>query len=82
MQVANAKRTLTKGELCVIFGIYSRSSGKPYYHRLRELYFTEKALEEMDISLEEYRQTNAAFTFDQTKRIIEYFDIKPEEIPE
>lgn len=75
-------RLLTKKDLCRIFGEYSPKSFRMYYHRLKERYFTPEALEELEISPEEFEKVGNGkpFTFAQTRRIIAYFDIKPDEL--
>lgn len=75
-------RTLTKSALCRIFGLYSRRSGKCYYEKLRETYFTNDALEKMGITQQEYekRVGGKPFTFEQSERIIAHFRITREEL--
>lgn len=78
---ASPFRVLTKGQLCEIFGLKSRSrTGQRYYYKkLRSDYFTDAALNELNIPLSRYKKVNGNFTFAETKRIIEYFKITPDE---
>ena len=68
---------LTKGKLCEIFGLRS-PKGKKYYRKLREHIFTDEVLEELRLTVEDYKRRQ--FTYAQTQRIIQKFDIQAHEI--
>lgn len=74
-------RLLTKKALCSAFGLVSRS-GHCYYSTLRKSYFSDQALKDLSISLARYQAIKgmSTFTFDESIRIIKYFDIRPEEL--
>ena len=79
MQLNLAKvKTISKGELCRVFGLFSQRTGRCYYSRLRKRFFTDEALKNMGISAEEYRVPT--FSFEHTQIIIEYFKIEAHEI--
>ena len=71
-------KTLTKGELCRIFGLYSQTSGRCYYTRLRQRFFTDEALKKLGLTREDYKVRT--FSFDQTQAIIKHFKIQRDEI--
>lgn len=75
-------RPLNKKDLCVIFGLTSHSSGRAYYPELKKRYFTREALEKIGMSDEEYNSIRCGkfFSFDQSKRIIEHFNILAEDL--
>lgn len=77
-------RLLDKATLCIIFGEYSKSSFTYYYTNLRQRYFTDEVLSDLGISIERYRSVIGGnyFTFAESKRIIEYFDITEDELQE
>ncbi|MEL6140315.1 MAG: hypothetical protein AAFU67_01715, partial [Bacteroidota bacterium] len=76
------RKTLYKSELADIFGLRA-ASGRIYYTKLRELYFTDEALNKLGISPEDYAKVRQRpFDYIQTQRIIEFFNITPEEIME
>lgn len=85
MQTASVpyRRTLTKQDLCRIFGLVS-PSGRCYYGRLRLENFTDEVLAAIGITPEEYRKTSRGrhFTYEQTQRIIEHFELTREELKE
>lgn len=74
-------RVLTKADLCRIFGLYSARSGNTYPKRLRQIYFTDSALDSLNISVERYRSAKT-FTYEESQRIIEHFKIESYEIQE
>ncbi|MCB0707437.1 MAG: hypothetical protein KDC34_19105 [Saprospiraceae bacterium] len=76
------KRRLSKGDLCRIFGLYSRSSGIVYYQTLRNDYFTDEDLEALGITRKRYNNIKGSrqFSFAESRRIIEYFKIESYEI--
>lgn len=78
------QRTFNKADLCYIFGLFSAKSNKVYYSQLKKIYFTEEAMKELGITPERYSQITAGrtFSFNETKKIIEYFNIQPEEMTE
>lgn len=78
------KRILTKADLCIIFGEYSRTSSLKYTGKLRQIYFTDEALEQMNITLDRFNQIRGgrSFSYAESQRIIEYFQINKEELNE
>lgn len=77
-------RTFTKQQLCIVFGLHSKTYKTYYYKRLREEYFTNEVLEQIGMTREDYNQVyrNRHFTFMQSKRIIDIFQIEKEELEE
>lgn len=77
-----AIRLLNKASLCYIFGEYTRGSNKPYYSKLRQFYFTDEVLQELNISEDRYNEVNGghSFTFSESIRIIQYFKISLDEL--
>lgn len=71
-------RVLSKADLCRIFGLYSLKSGRTYPKKLRSVYFTDAALESLNIPFERYQSVVglATFTYPESQRIIEYFKIE------
>jgi len=70
---------LSKGDLCVIMGLYSRSSGRRYYHRLRTEVFTDEALSQLGIDQDDYARIRV-FNPLQTKKIVELYGIEKEQM--
>jgi len=75
-------RTLTKKQLCYIFGLTSPSGKTLYYKKLRSEYFTEETLQIIGLSSIQYTNLKGGkpFTFAQTRAIIKLFDISPDEL--
>ena len=75
-------RTLTKKQLCDLFGLHSGSRTKRYYERLRTDFFNDETLEAIEMTLEDYKNVTGGrpFSFQQTLKIISYFQISDEEL--
>jgi hypothetical protein len=71
-------RPLSKSDLCEIFGMVS-AGGHNYYGKLRKLIFTDKVLSELNISKDRYNRVRT-FTYLESKRIIEFFQIEKHEM--
>lgn len=74
-------RTITKKELCSIFGLISPSGRTIYYNKLRDLYFTPAVLDRLGITQAQYNalQGGKPFSYRHTKAILAEFDISPDE---
>jgi hypothetical protein len=73
---------LSKGDLCYVFGLVNMRGDRRYYSRLRKYVFTDNALKEIGISEERYNQIKgkATFTALESQRIIQKFQLTPEEL--
>ena len=62
--------TLSKKQLCIALGLYSRQSNRVYYDKLRKHYLTNTVLQELNISPDTFDR-RGAYTFDaiSTKRL-------------
>lgn len=76
------RRTFTKQQLCIIFGLHSPSYQTFYYRRLRNEYFTDEVLTKIGMTPTDYSEVNRnrRFTYLQSLKIIEVFQIEPEEL--
>jgi hypothetical protein len=74
-----AKKLLSKQDLCRIFGLYSEQTGIAYYQALREKVLTDEVLERLNIDKEAYKYRKV-FTADESRRIIEHFQIEKHEL--
>lgn len=72
-------RRISKKELAIIFGFYSRGSGRAKTQRLREEVFTDLVLAEIGITKDTYRRRRI-FMPTETAKIVDYFQIKPNEL--
>lgn len=72
-------RRISKKELAIIFGFYSRGSGRAKTQRLREEVFTDLVLAEIGITEDTYRRRRI-FMPTETAKIVDYFQIKPNEL--
>lgn len=74
-------RRISKKELAIIFGFYSRGSGRTKTTRLRAEVFTDVVLQELGIPEEVYR-IRRIFLPAETAKIVDYFKITIHEISE
>ena len=72
-------RRISKKELAIIFGFYSRGSGRTKTQRLRAEVFTDLVLQELGIPVEVYK-IRRVFLPAETAKIVDYFKINPNEI--
>lgn len=72
-------RRISKKDLSLIFGFYSRHSGRYYAHRLRKEVFTDLVLKELGITDDEYKALRI-FNPHQTTRIVTYFNITKDDL--
>lgn len=68
-------KRISKSELARIFGLFGPGSSRPKTDRLRTEVFTDVVLTELKISPEFYRKRRV-FPAEETRRIIEYFNIE------
>jgi len=65
---------ISKKRLAIIFELYSRRTGRHYPERLRKEVFTDTVLQEIGLTVEDYRRTRV-FDAVTTMKIISYFSI-------
>jgi len=77
------RRTLTKQELCIMFGLVS-PLGRCYYGRLRLENFTDSVLDAIGMTSDRYKAVSRGrrFTYEETQRIIEHFEFTDKELLE
>ncbi len=77
-----AIRTITKKELCILFGLVSPSGRTIYYKKLVTDYFTDEVLQRLGLERADYADLRGGkpFSFEQTRAIIRAFDIREEEL--
>lgn len=75
------RRTLTKKDLCRLFGLVS-AQGAFYYTRLRREYFTPDVLDRLGITPEAYSALlgGRPFDYETSQRIIAHFQLTAEEL--
>ena len=70
---------ISKKQLSIIFGLFSRRTGRHYPERLRKEVFTDVVLQELQLTEEQYRKTRV-FDAGTTKRILLYFSISKDDL--
>lgn len=72
---------LSKGDLCRIFGKCNLTNGTCYYSSLRDEIMTDEVLKELGIPIARYNSIKgkSRFTYLETLRIIQYFNIEESE---
>ncbi len=78
--IAKTRRLINKGDLCRFFNL--NRGNKLDYQKLRRKILTDEVLEELGLTPEEYTKIRSDFSFELTKKVIEYFQIEADEIDE
>ncbi|MEO1255852.1 MAG: hypothetical protein AAFY41_13370, partial [Bacteroidota bacterium] len=68
-------RTLNKAQIARALGDCVMPGGGINYRRLRRLYFTDALIEKLKLTRQQYR-TNKIFNHQQTKLIVQEFDLQ------
>ena len=76
--IARTRRLITKGDLCRFFHLMRGE--KLDYQKLRTKVMTDEVLEALELTPEEYKELRGNFSFELSKKIIEYFQIGEDEV--